>query len=167
MIFKLIFRSGSGGPSAPIATYQRPQKKRGFTLIELMIVVAIIAILSAIAYPSYTQYVLKGNRAEGRGALLNLLQQEEAYITQHGTYLTFAAGDTSAPFRAFSNDNADPNTAAYKLGATNCASSTGTTPSDCVKVFAVPVRADPKVRQLQVESTGKRSCTGTDPTECW
>lgn len=152
-----------------LARRSQRQQTGGFTLIELMIVVAIIAILAAIAYPSYTQYVLKGKRAEGRGALLNLLQQEEAYITQHGNYFIFTVGDASSgvPFHAFSNDNAQTSTAAYKLGATNCGTSTGTAPNDCIMVFAKPVRADPKVGDLQVESTGKRTCTGTDQSLCW
>ena len=42
--------------------------QRGFTLIELMIVVAVVGILSAIAYPSYQEYVAKGRRADGKAA---------------------------------------------------------------------------------------------------
>ena len=48
----------------------------GFTLIELMIVVAIVAILASIAYPSYKDSVLKSRRAEARTALSELLQQQ-------------------------------------------------------------------------------------------
>ena len=49
----------------------------GFTLIELMIVLAIVGILSAIAFPSYTKYVAKGKRAEARAALLESAQYME------------------------------------------------------------------------------------------
>jgi len=73
-------------------------RERGFTLIELMIVVAVIAILASIAYPAYRDSVLKGKRAAGRAALAELLQQEERYMTQQNTYLSFTnTGGTTVP----------------------------------------------------------------------
>ncbi|WP_040327863.1 type IV pilin protein [Acidovorax delafieldii] len=66
---------------------RHPQNaQRGFTLIEVMIVVAIVGILSAIAYPSYTEYIRRGHRAEARAALLQAAQWLERAATATGTY---------------------------------------------------------------------------------
>ncbi len=63
-------------------------KSRGFTLIELMIVVAIIGVLASIAIPSYQQYVMRGNRAEAKNALMALAQRLEQNYTLSGSYAT-------------------------------------------------------------------------------
>ncbi|MDM7321747.1 MAG: type IV pilin protein [Gammaproteobacteria bacterium] len=62
------------------------KSSKGFTLIELMIAVAIIGILAAIAYPSYQQYVLKTRRAAAQGCLEELAQWMERYYTSNMTY---------------------------------------------------------------------------------
>ena len=60
--------------------------QNGFTLIELMIVVAIIAILAAIAIPQYRKYVQKSNRATAKSALLDLARREETYYSTNNSY---------------------------------------------------------------------------------
>jgi type IV pilus assembly protein PilE len=64
----------------------RVTASKGFTLIELMIVVAIIGILAAIAYPSYQEYVRKSNRAEASVALMESAQALERYYSIQGSY---------------------------------------------------------------------------------
>lgn len=63
----------------------------GFTLIEVMIVVGVIGILSAIAFPSYNQYVQRTHRANARAALLQTAQWLERAATAQGTYPAAAA----------------------------------------------------------------------------
>ncbi len=62
----------------------------GFSLIELMVAVAVVAILSAIAIPSYSAYVVRGQRAAAKAVLLQTAQAMERYYTANGSYL--AAG---------------------------------------------------------------------------
>ncbi len=59
---------------------------RGFTLIEVMIVVAIIGILASIAYPSYIDYVTKAGRAEGVTAVMNISNLQEQYYLDNRAY---------------------------------------------------------------------------------
>lgn len=61
-------------------------RQSGFTLIELMITVAIVGILAAIAYPSYQSYVLQSRRAEAIAGLLDMQQQAEKWRVNHTTY---------------------------------------------------------------------------------
>lgn len=71
--------------------FARLNRAAGFTLIELMITVAIIAILTVIAYPSYQQYVLKSHRADAKTALLDLAARQERYFTLQNNYTSSPA----------------------------------------------------------------------------
>ena len=72
----------------------------GFTLIELMIVVAIIAVLAAIAYPSYTQYKIRTNRADVQSEMMNIAQRLQSYyvINHNYTSATLDNGTTSKDY---------------------------------------------------------------------
>lgn len=58
----------------------------GFTLVELMIVVAIVGILASIAIPSYVEYVKKGRRAAAQSHLMEIAQREQQYLLDARTY---------------------------------------------------------------------------------
>ena len=152
----------------------------GFTLIEVMITVAIVGILAAIAYPSYQNSVLKGRRAQARTAITDLLLQEERFASQQNCYLAFtstsagagtvttpptpatACGGASAlpanvPFRILSSDSGS---SSYYLSATACTAGSGVTSiADCVQVTATPINADKDVNTISATSTGIKSCT--------
>lgn len=66
--------------------------QRGFTLIEVMIVVAIIGILSAVAYPAYTSYIQRAHRAEARNFLQSVAQRLEQNYSLSGSYNRNQAG---------------------------------------------------------------------------
>lgn len=160
---------------------------RGFSLIELMITVAIIGILSAIAVPSYLSSVVKGKRAEARTALADLMQQQERYMTQRNCYLAFssdssgattpvapspstACGGTTAataPFKGFSADT--PANSSYLMSASTCPNGSGGTLSiaDCVRVIASPIKPDADAGAIWMTSTGTKSCDGLKPQVCW
>ena len=63
-------------------------KNNGFTLMELMITVAIIGIMGAIAYPSYTSYLKKSARADAKVGLVKLADKQERFYLQNNTYTT-------------------------------------------------------------------------------
>jgi type IV pilus assembly protein PilE len=145
----------------------------GFTLIELMIVVAIIAILASIAYPSYTESIRKSRRAEARAAVMNLLQQQERFLTQNGTYAAFTLANAGTlPFKDYSSNEAGVAASSHRLGARVCAATGGVTPTvrDCIEVFAQPqagVFTDPVVTSMAIDTLGRRTCTGSDTSRCW
>lgn len=67
-------------------------KRAGFSLIELMIVVALIAVLSMIAYPSYQEYLQRGHRSAGQQFLLDVAQSQEQFLLDSREYAATLAG---------------------------------------------------------------------------
>lgn len=104
----------------------------GFTLIELMIAIAVVAILAAIALPSYQSYVRRANRAQIEASMMNIAQLEERYFTANNTYCTSSVTCTWLASYDGSNNysiavNLDPN-AGYSIAATTNA---GYSDPDC------------------------------------
>ena len=99
-------------------------KIAGFTLIELMVVVAIVGILASIAIPSYQSYVTKGNRAAAQQYMLKIASREEQYIQDARAYTDITGLGLTAPaetsgkytFTAVTNNAATP--PSYTITAT-------------------------------------------------
>lgn len=136
-------------------------RSTGFTLIELMIVVAIIAILAAIAYPSYVSYVEKARRSDVQSDLVELANFLERNYSNSGSYDKDAAGnaiDTDAlPFKVSPRDAAPGSSSAYYKIELNADSQSWT-------LTATPQNAqsNDSCGTLTLESTGKQT-----PDDCW
>jgi type IV pilus assembly protein PilE len=144
----------------------------GFTLIEMMITVAIIAILASIAYPAYTEQIRKGKRSECRSGLMQSMQQQERYYTQFNEYVAFSLGATTAKTQSFSGDSLAAS--ACSIAAVQCTSSTTTQAlNQCIELQASMRSGNDPVSLLYMTSNGDKGCTYNGTTrvttekQCW
>lgn len=144
----------------------------GFTLVEMMITVAIVAILASVAYPAYTEQIRKGKRAECRSGLLQSMQQQERYYTQFNQYVAFATAASTAKTQSFSGDSLPAS--ACGIAAVQCTSGAAAVAlNQCVELQASMRSGSDPVSLLYLTSNGDKGCTynGTLRTEndkqCW
>ncbi len=132
---------------------------KGFTLIELMIVVAIVAILAVIAYPNYRNYVLRSHRADGRDLAMRLASAEERYFTNFNRYTMNLAADLQ-----FASNTSEHGyyEAEVELGA---ADQTYT-----IKLKPVGSQDPDQCGTLSINNTGFKDWSGAKPPtngNCW
>lgn len=148
---------------APLRT---PPQARGFTLIEVIVAVAILGILVAVAMPSYASYVMRGKRAEGRSALQLALQAQERSYAANQRYRAFSPASPNG-FATLSGE--DPAQSHYVLAAAACA---GSVEAACVVISATPSGSaapaagsrfvDAECGTLTLDTNGVRT-----PAACW
>lgn len=136
------------------------RKVSGFTLIELMIAVVIIAILAAISYPAYINYTVNTRRAAATACLTEMAQFMERYYTTNMTYV--------------GADGAMPNTSCRNELATFYTFNVPAPTANTYALQAVPqgqqATKDTKCATLGLSQTGEQSVTGSasaSPAECW
>lgn len=137
------------------------QPHAGFTLIELMIVVAVIGILTAIAYPAYTDSVRKARRTDAKNALLDLAGRQERFFSMNNTYTKTAA---NLKYAAFPADVLTSGNVYYQL---TVSAADGTSYS----ATATPTgaQANDKCGTYTINQLGAQGNTGgsASSTSCW
>lgn len=137
---------------------------RGFTLIELMIVVAIVGILAAIAYPSYQDSIRKSRRGQAKADLVELAQRAERFHTVNNTYAGF--WDTIAAEDRVSPRNTSGTDTYYNLSRVDADTS-----ADAFTLQAQPVgsqTADTACGTLTLNHLGQKGENGTGTlADCW
>ncbi|MEO9333294.1 type IV pilin protein [Ectopseudomonas guguanensis] len=134
-------------------------RQQGFTLIEVMIVVLVIGILAAIAYPNYSEYVKRGNRSEGQAFLNDVAARQERYFSQNNAYIT---SNNDVAKLALKNGLASE-TGKYQLVLSSSNNDGGYT------LTATQQFNDTKCGNLTLNARGVRGSTGSgmSTADCW
>jgi type IV pilus assembly protein PilE len=150
------------------------RRSRGFTLVELMIVVVIATILLSIAVPSYMSQVRQSRRTEAKTAVLDLASREERYFSTNGAIYSITPSDLGY-VGAFPAQVGPDNyyTITVCSPAANCDPNANPPPPPSYYITAIPVAgssqaADAQCQSFSVDSTGQQFSTGTLPSQqCW
>jgi type IV pilus assembly protein PilE len=152
---------------------QRQGNPRGFTLVELVIVMLVAAILTAVAVPMYLNQVRESRRTDARSALLDLAGREERYFATNNAYT-----NDSTQLGYTSSGNTWPQTVGsgyYQIAQPTVTAAAGTTPAT-YSITATPVAgsaqaADTTCASLTVTSTGQEtaldSSNNVQSATCW
>lgn len=129
----------------------KQERARGFTLIELMIVVVVVGILGAIAYPSYLKSVMKGRRSSAQTHLMEIAQQQQQYLVDARSY---------APSVSALNLTTPANVLAYYTVAITITSG----PPPTFTATATPIAGSSQASDgpLSIDSTGAKT-----PSTSW
>ncbi|TLM74825.1 type IV pilin protein [Microbulbifer harenosus] len=135
--------------------------QKGFTLIEMMIVVAIIGIIAGIAYPSYMESVRKSNRADAKASLNDVAQRLQRCFTTYNAY-----NNANCAVAESLKDGATLNSGErfYAISAVIGATTYTLT---AAPVSGKSQAADSKCASLTLTNTGVRNATGTLGADCW
>ncbi len=129
-------------------------KKSGITLVELLITIAIIGILTAIAYPSYNNYVLKTHRATAKAKLLEVMDKQQNYYVRNMTYSKALKDDLK-----YSSDPLKVEGDRYTITAGNCSADDGlsTDIAVCVLLTATAIGVQASDGNLTLNSAGGKT----------
>ncbi len=149
----------------PIATHPSYRKRRGFTLMEIMIVTAIIAILAAVAYPTYVEQIRRTRRADATARLTELAQFMERNYTEALRYdLTNAGVAITLPFTKSPKEGTQ---AYYTLQLNPDPPGRNTFTLEAVPV-ATSDQANDKCKTLTLDNRGvKGTNSGLPVNDCW
>ncbi|MEO8673385.1 MAG: type IV pilin protein [Tahibacter sp.] len=146
-------------------------KSTGFTLIELVITVAILAIIVALALPSYTNYMFRIRRADAKDLILRIAAAQERTYTNYNRYANTVTG--AAPgglgFSA-GGDSTKDGTYTVAIEAIGAPGTPLAAPFQTYQLSATPtgIQAPDKCKVLSVDSTGKKDKTGDETNgKCW